>query len=103
MLIGSPYGERYDADWPALPAIEVLRRSRLQPGSRAFNLGANHGVMAMMLADAVGPAGSVIALEADARYAELAARNAALNGLEQPPACARRWPAAAARSSSRWR
>jgi FkbM family methyltransferase len=83
VLIGSPYGERYDADWPALPAIEVLRRSRLQPGSRAFNLGANHGVMAMMLADAVGPAGSVIALEADARYAALAARNAALNGLEQ--------------------
>ena len=83
MLIGSPYGERYDADWPALAEIEVLRRSRLQPGKRAFNLGANHGVMAMMLADAVGPAGSVVALEADARYAELAARNAALNGLEQ--------------------
>ncbi len=83
VLIGSPYGERYDADWPALPEIEVLRGSRLQPGSRAFNLGANHGVMAMMLADAVGPAGSVIALEADARDAELAARNAALNGMEQ--------------------
>jgi hypothetical protein len=56
VLIGSPYGERYDADWPALSEIEVLRGSRLQSGSRAFNLGANHGVMAMMLADAVGPA-----------------------------------------------
>ncbi len=62
VLIGSPYGERYDADWPALPEIEALRRSRLQPGTRAFDLGANHGVMAMMLADVVGPAGNVIAL-----------------------------------------
>ncbi len=83
VLIGSSYGERYDADWPRLPEIEVLRGSRLKPGARVFNLGANHGVMAMMLADAVGPAGSVIALEADARDAELAARNAALNGLDQ--------------------
>ena len=83
VLIGSAYGERYDADWPQLPEIEELRRSRLQPGAHVFNLGANHGVMAMMLADAVGPAGRVMALEADARDAEVAARNAALNGLEQ--------------------
>lgn len=83
VLIGSPYGERYDADWSPLAEIEVLRGSRLQPGARVFNLGANHGVVAMMLADAVGPAGRVIALEADARDAEVAARNAALNGLEQ--------------------
>ena len=59
--------------------------------------------MAMMLADAVGPAGSVIALEADARYAELAARNAAPTAWSTSPACARRWPATAARSPSRWR
>lgn len=81
VTIGSPYGERYDGDWAELPEIAVLRRHGLRPGARVFNLGANHGVIALMLADAVGSDGRVVALEADPNLAAIAARNAADNGL----------------------
>jgi FkbM family methyltransferase len=81
--IGSEYGLRYDADWEQLPEIAALREHALRPGARVFDLGANHGVVAMMLADAVGPGGEVIALEADAADAERCRRNAAANGLVQ--------------------
>jgi FkbM family methyltransferase len=81
--IRSPYGEVYDRDWPLLEEIALLQRHRLGEGARVFNLGANHGVIAMMLARIVGPEGQVVAVEADDWLAEGAGENARLNGLEQ--------------------
>ena len=83
VLIGSAYGERYDADWPALKEIEWLRQRRLRPGSRVFDLGASQGVIALMLADAVGESGSVVALEAHPKDAETLVANQRLNTLRQ--------------------
>jgi FkbM family methyltransferase len=83
VVIGTPYGERYDADWADLPELAVLRGSRLQPGARVLNLGANHGVIALMLADAVGRQGQVVALEADPHNASLAIETSRLNDLPQ--------------------
>lgn len=83
IAIGSPYGERYDRDWPELQEIAFLKRHRLRPGARVFNLGANHGVVALMLADAVGREGQVVALEAHPGDAALAQRNQQLNARDQ--------------------
>jgi FkbM family methyltransferase len=83
VLIASEYGERYDHDYPELQEIAWLKRGRLRPGSRVFDLGASYGVMAMMLADAVGPSGHVVALEADPIIADVLRENRDLNGLAQ--------------------
>ncbi len=48
-----------------------------------FNLGANHGVVALMLADAVGSDGLVVALEAHPEDAALCDRNRELNRRHQ--------------------
>jgi FkbM family methyltransferase len=81
VVIASPYGERYDRDWPELAEIAMLRQGRLRPGARVFDLGASYGVIAMMLASAVGPDGQVIALEAHPADLGLAQRNRDLNRL----------------------
>lgn len=83
IAIGSSYGERYDRDWAELPELAFLKERRLKPGARVFNLGANHGVIALMLADAVGPEGHVVALEAHPGDAALAKRNRDLNDVTQ--------------------
>lgn len=69
----------YDHDWPVLPEIELLRRGRLKPGKRVFNLGMHQGVIALVLARIVAPDGPVIALEASAFNAKVAAANRGLN------------------------
>ena len=81
--IHSGYGGMYDEDWPKLAEVDLLERHRLRPGARVFNLGANHGVIALILARIVGPEGRVVALEANPYDARAAARNAALNGASQ--------------------
>jgi FkbM family methyltransferase len=81
VLIASEYAERYDYDWPELPEVQWLKRRRLTPGARVFDIGASVGVIAMMLADAVGPDGVVVALEALPEDADTLARNAELNGM----------------------
>jgi FkbM family methyltransferase len=81
--IRSGYGMVYDQDWPELAEIALLKRHRLRPGARVFNLGANHGVIALMLARAVGPDGRVVALEANPYDARAAERNAELNDARQ--------------------
>jgi FkbM family methyltransferase len=83
VTIGSAYAERYDRDWPALAEIDMLREGRLRGGALVFDLGASAGVIAMMLADAVGGEGRVLALEAHPGDASLARRNRDLNGLTQ--------------------
>ena len=81
--IVSRYGDRYDRDWPELAEIAFLRGAGLRPGARVFNLGANHGVIAMMLAKVVGESGRVVAVEACAADIEAARESARLNGLDQ--------------------
>jgi FkbM family methyltransferase len=83
VLIAAPYDERYDYDWPEPQEVAWLKRRRLRPGARVFDLGASSGVVAMILADAVGPEGQVIALEAHPGDMPTIARNRQLNGLEQ--------------------
>lgn len=69
----------YDHDWCALPELERLHAHGLRPGARVFDLGAHQGIVALMLADIVGPAGQVIAVEAEPHNARAADRNRALN------------------------
>jgi FkbM family methyltransferase len=66
-----------------LPEIRVLQRHALRTGARVFDLGAHQGVVALMLADAVGPDGRVVAVEASPRNFAAASRNLALNPMPQ--------------------
>jgi FkbM family methyltransferase len=65
----------YDHDWPVLAEIEVLARGRLRDGAVVFDLGAHQGVVALMLAAAVGPRGRVIAVEGSSHNSRVAELN----------------------------
>ncbi len=71
----------YDQDWVMMPEVELLRQGRLRAGSRVFDMGAHQGVVAMILAHAVGPSGAVLAVEVLPHNARIGAINAQLNGL----------------------
>lgn len=73
----------YDHDWPELTEIAFLRRHRLKRGARVFDLGAHQCVVALILADVVGPSGLVIAVEANAHNAAAGKRNKELNKSDQ--------------------
>lgn len=83
ILIASDYGERYDQDWIEPFEIEWLRGGRLTEGALVFDLGASYGVIALILADVVGPSGQVIALEAHPDDAVILQENARMNELPQ--------------------
>jgi len=70
----------YDADWPEPSEISLLRRHQLKPGATVFDLGAHQGVVALIIGDAVGPSGKVVAVEANPRNADAARRNRDTNG-----------------------
>ncbi len=53
----------------------------LRPGDVAYDVGANAGYLSLVMARRVGPAGRVVAFEADPRNAAALAANIALNGL----------------------
>mgnify|MGYP002622902386 CR=1 FL=1 len=72
----SPYAGDYE---PAL-ARTLLRHAR--PGQRVLDLGAHYGYFSLLLAKAVGPAGHVVAFEANPENARLVRANVALNGME---------------------
>jgi FkbM family methyltransferase len=64
--IGDPNGTAwYDEEWPDVPELKFLPQYQTRPGATVFDLGAHQGVYALMLADAVGPRGRVIAVEAN--------------------------------------
>ncbi len=74
----------YDHDWDLGTEMTLLqRRGRLRPGARVLDVGAHQGVVALMLAGIVGPAGQVVAVEAVAHNARVATRNAEANGFAQ--------------------
>ncbi len=75
----------YERDWAGISEfkeISFLKRHRLRAGARVFDLGAHQGILALVLADAVGPSGSVVAVEAHPHNARVAARNRELNRAE---------------------
>ena len=69
----------YDRDLDDPPDIRFLRRHGLREGATVLNVGAHQGVVALLLADAVGPTGRVVAVEPVAHNARLAATNMDLN------------------------
>lgn len=80
--IADPLGQGwYDHDWAPMPEIDLLRQGRLQAGARVFDIGAHQGVVAMILAHAVGPNGAVVAIEALPHNARVGAVNVQLNGV----------------------
>jgi FkbM family methyltransferase len=73
-------GGWYDRDWPESTELRLLTENTLHPGAKVFDLGAHQGVVALMLASAVGHDGSVLAVEADPVNVAVANRNRELNG-----------------------
>jgi FkbM family methyltransferase len=69
----------YDHDWPVMPELACLSRSRLGQGARVFDLGAHQGVVALMLSRFVGSDGQVVAVESERHNFEVAVRNRDLN------------------------
>lgn len=67
-------------DYPLQPEIRFLQRYGLQPGATIFDLGAHQCVIAVLMANIVGPDGRVVAVEATPRNAKIGERNRALNG-----------------------
>src|ERR1035437_5472361 len=73
----------YDHDWDEIAVFRFLReRGVLVPRATVLDLGAHQGVVALMLADKVGEAGRVIAVEAEPHNARVAERNRELNEAE---------------------
>jgi FkbM family methyltransferase len=69
----------YDHDWPVLPEIAFLKQHRLKRGAKVFDIGAHQCLVALMLSKAVGPEGTVVAVEANRENCDAGRRNAALN------------------------
>jgi FkbM family methyltransferase len=78
--LADPLGEGwYDHDWQVPPELRLLRERGLRAGARVFDLGAHQGVVALMLAEAVGPGGQVVAVEPNPHNAAQCIRNRELN------------------------
>ncbi|HEY2156285.1 MAG TPA: FkbM family methyltransferase, partial [Isosphaeraceae bacterium] len=72
----------YDENWNGVTEfkeVSFLKGHRLRTGARVFDLGAHQCVMALILADVVGPTGSVVAVEAHPHNARVAGKNRELN------------------------
>lgn len=70
------------------PQVSAAIRSALHPGDLFVDIGANIGYHTLLAADAVGPGGSVVAIEASPSIFARLQRNIALNGLDQVrPVC----------------
>jgi FkbM family methyltransferase len=69
----------YDHDAPEAAEIAELTHSRLRAGAKVFNIGAHQCLVALILANLVGPSGLVVALEADRDNYDAGQRNRALN------------------------
>jgi FkbM family methyltransferase len=72
----------YDCDCPELNEIALLKQ-QLRIGAKVFDLGANQGVFALMMAKIVGPRGMVVAVEANWHNAAIARENRDLNNAPQ--------------------
>src|SRR6478735_4404543 len=70
--------ERLDRQSASIDAATrlLLRAAGITPGMRVLDLGTGIGHVAMLLADLVGPQGSVVAIDSNARLLEVAASRA---------------------------
>lgn len=64
--------------WEA--GVQVVVQSLVRPGARVIDVGANVGYYTLLLAQAVGPEGTLVALEPNARMVGLVQRSLAFNG-----------------------
>jgi ubiquinone/menaquinone biosynthesis C-methylase UbiE len=58
----------------------LIRESGIGPGMRVLDLGAGPGDVAFLVAEAVGPSGSVVGVDREERSVQLARRRAAESG-----------------------
>lgn len=81
LLIGDAMAQGwYDHNWDnVMLEIEELKKRKLKPGARVFDIGAHQGVVALIMAQTVGITGQVIAVEADPWNAQAAEINRKLN------------------------
>jgi FkbM family methyltransferase len=91
-LAGELGGARYDCDLADLisrevcftglyePPVTRVFTHYARPGAAIADVGANWGYFTLVAASAVGPSGSVLALEPDPRQFDALSRNVALNG-----------------------
>lgn len=80
--------------WESWTTVAVARA--LRPGAHAVDVGANHGYFTLLMADAAGRDGRVLAIEPNPRLAELITRTLDVNGYSR---CCTALPYAAAASS----
>jgi len=90
-----------DGYWEAWCTEFMLRR--IAPGQVAWDVGANLGYYAVLMADLVGAEGRVLALEPNPRLAELCAKSLALNGFARHAEVRRVAAAAASGETLRFR
>lgn len=69
-----------DGFWESWVTIAVARL--LRPGWRCIDVGANHGYYTVMMADATGETGQVLAIEPNPKLAELIKLSLEVNGFE---------------------
>src|SRR4051794_8745326 len=93
-LPGSARGLRFECDLRNVLAREVFFTGRyepqetalvprlLGPGGTFVDVGAHWGYFSLLAAGRIGPAGRIVAVEADPRIHRILARNLALNGLD---------------------
>ena len=82
VFIGDPTAERwYDRDWPLPSELAFMQSHRLVPGAKVFDLGAHQSILALMMAQIVGPTGFVLAVEGNAHNAAISRRNGELNNV----------------------
>jgi FkbM family methyltransferase len=76
----TPYVLREQLDWfeDEIRFVRILMR----PGDRAIDIGANHGVYSLSIAQAVGPSGRVWSYEPASVVAGFLAQSIAVNGFE---------------------
>lgn len=68
----------YDHDWKR-NEIKFLQKGKLKKGVRVFNIGAHHGIVALILSKIVSEKGSVVAVEMDKNHIKMAKINKANN------------------------
>ena len=76
-----PEASRHTRRWDALELHYARSLELLEPGGVVYDVGANHGVMALFFAMQVGPSGQVYAFDPLAQNVDIIRRNAELNGL----------------------
>jgi FkbM family methyltransferase len=65
------------------PSVTSVLARTVQPGWRCIDVGAGHGYYTMVMADAVGPGGCVLAVEPSSAAAILLEKSVELNGFER--------------------